>query len=407
MNLGSWTDNISWLRRIPENWTVTKVGRVTRLRDDRNEQHCSELLSLSAYTGVQQKNYEDENQVRSGEELEKYWTVLPKQLVVNPMWQNHGSIAVSSISGVISPDYRVYEFREDILPAYAHYVFRSSMYLSLYGVLTRGHTTYDRRISKEDFASLPFAIPPLKEQRIIADYLDCKTAAIDMLSEKKRRLVTLLSEKRTELVNQAMKSSVASSVKTIRLGHLLHRVKRQVDRISDNVYQPIGMRSFGLGTFRKEILPGSELGDSDFFWVKQGDLIFSGPFSWEGAVAIAHDSDTDCVVSHRFPTFRFNRELVEPYYLLAFFKTPPGRFLLSENSNGAAGRNRPLNINTLMKERIPLPLISVQKKIAEFAHTEEQVATFTQKSLDLLEEYRHALISGTITGKTNICEEVA
>ena len=38
-------------------------------------------------------------------------------------------------------------------------------------------------------------MPPLGEQRAIADYLDTETARIDALITKKRRLITLLEER--------------------------------------------------------------------------------------------------------------------------------------------------------------------------------------------------------------------
>ena len=199
-----WTDNINWLRSAPASWTRTTVGRVAFPIDQRNDEADGRLLSLSAYTGVSLKQFEAEAQVRTGEELSHYWRVGPEQLVVNPMWLNHGAIAVSDVSGVISPDYRVFILRADVAPAFAHHVFRSDMYRSLYGVLTRGHTTYDRRISKPDFNSLPFVVPPLAVQRAIADFLDRKTAAIDALISKKERLLALLAEQRAALIHRAV-----------------------------------------------------------------------------------------------------------------------------------------------------------------------------------------------------------
>jgi hypothetical protein len=144
--------------------------------------------------------------------LENYWRVVPNQLVVNPMWLNHGSVAVSEIEGVIIPDYRIYDLRLDVLPRFAHYALRSDVYRSLYGVLTRGHTTYDRRISKDDFASLPFGVPPCEYPQSVADFLDRKTAAIDALIEKKERLIALLAEKRAALIHQAVTKGLDPTV---------------------------------------------------------------------------------------------------------------------------------------------------------------------------------------------------
>jgi hypothetical protein len=49
--------------------------------------------------------------------------------------------------------------------------------------------------------------PPRQDQRLIADFLDRKTAAIDALIEKKERLIALLQEKRQALITQAVSPS--------------------------------------------------------------------------------------------------------------------------------------------------------------------------------------------------------
>ena len=52
--------------------------------------------------------------------------------------------------------------------------------------------------------NLRIIIPPLPEQKTIADFLDRKTTKIDKLIEKKKRQVALLKEQRTALINQAV-----------------------------------------------------------------------------------------------------------------------------------------------------------------------------------------------------------
>ncbi len=47
-------------------------------------------------------------------------------------------------------------------------------------------------------------MPPLDEQRAIADFLDRETEKIDALVAKKQRLIELLQEKRTALISHAV-----------------------------------------------------------------------------------------------------------------------------------------------------------------------------------------------------------
>jgi type I restriction enzyme S subunit len=49
-----------------------------------------------------------------------------------------------------------------------------------------------------------FLVPPLAEQRAIAEYLDRETAQIDALIAKKRELLDLLERQRTALISHAV-----------------------------------------------------------------------------------------------------------------------------------------------------------------------------------------------------------
>ena len=55
-------------------------------------------------------------------------------------------------------------------------------------------------------------LPPLPAQKVIADYLDEKTAAIDALVEKKRQAPDLLAEERAALINQAVTKGLDPTV---------------------------------------------------------------------------------------------------------------------------------------------------------------------------------------------------
>ena len=60
-----------------------------------------------------------------------------------------------------------------------------------------GHV--DCRRQRAGFGRLPIPVPPLEEQRAIADYLDRETARIDTLIEEQQRLIEMLRERRSAL----------------------------------------------------------------------------------------------------------------------------------------------------------------------------------------------------------------
>jgi type I restriction enzyme S subunit len=237
---------------------------------------------------------------------------------------------------------------------------------------------------------------------LISDFLKKETARIDTLIEKKERQIELLKEKRSALVHDAIHNP---STRSIRIGHVADRIFRPIARRDDEVYTPVGLFNRGRGIFHKEPTAGADLGDSTFFWIKPDDLILSGQFAWEGAVALASEQEADCVASHRYPVLRGKPNSIDTAYLFAFFTTKTGDFLLNEHSRGAAGRNRPLNAGTLLKEPIPVPPIEAQARVSAHVYYERKIEQIIAKSINSIEEYRTALMNAAVTGKIDVRKE--
>lgn len=159
--------------------------------------------------------------------------------------------------------------------------------------------------------------------------------------------------------------------------------------------------------FHKAERSGAELGDSEFFWVEDGDLVISGQFAWEGAVALARATDSGCVASHRYPILRGRGKYVSSAVLLALFRTSFGSMLLDHCSRGAAGRNRPLNVGMLLKEKVPIPPISAQADITELVDQEQALALPLAQTIRFINEYRNRLVTDVVSGKLDVREAAA
>ena len=256
--------------------------------------------------------------------------------------------------------------------------------------------------TREKLAAFRIPLPPLPEQRAIAAFLDRETAKIDALVAKKERLIELLEEGRNNFTQKAIQSPGAT---THRLGVVADLMERPIKRANEEMYTPIGLYNRGRGIFLKEPERGKHLGDSSFFWVEDGDLVISGQFAWEGAIALASDIEHRCVASHRFPILRGKPHILETGFLFAFLQSGWGQLLLDLNSRGAAGRNRPLNTRALMKEKISLPPLEVQRQIVDMLVHESRVRQKVAKWSKLLQEYRTRLIADVVTGRIDIRKE--
>ena len=73
-------------------------------------------------------------------------------------------------------------------------------------------TTGIQNLDAEEYLSQIVEIPPLSQQRQIADYLDRATQKIDALIAAKKRLLELLAEKRRALITQAVTRGLGKDV---------------------------------------------------------------------------------------------------------------------------------------------------------------------------------------------------
>lgn len=194
----------SLLENRPHSWEVLRFKALFDRADRRNGDLSYEMLSLRSTGEVVARAEMGGRQEPDEASLPRYLVAEVDDLVVNPMWLIGGGIGVSGRAGAVSPDYRVFKLRGDLLPRFIHYVLRSQPYRDQYQLYTRAQTTFDRRVQQPDLDNLPIPVPPLEEQRAIADYLDRETARIDTLIEEQQHLVEMLRERRQDLIRAAV-----------------------------------------------------------------------------------------------------------------------------------------------------------------------------------------------------------
>jgi hypothetical protein len=253
-------------------------------------------------------------------------------------------------------------------------------------------------LNAERVKNAPLRLPDLPTQKAIAAFLDRETARIDALIEKKQRMVELLGERVKALADEALRQPRATWV---RFEHLAQRVRRPAVLSDHEQLVRLGLYNRGRGVFSKPAADEDGMGASDFFFVEEDDLIVSGQFAWEGAVAIASDEHTGCVVSHRYPLYQ-GRNGANSAFLLTLLRSEFGDFLLNEASRGSAGRNRPLNTWRLEKEKVPYSSDALNKACSQAITSERMIKASVSSSIDRLKEYRSTLITAAVTGQIDV-----
>lgn len=372
-------------------WSLFRRRKLTGYADE-------ELLSVYRDYGVIPKSSRDDNHNKESDDLSGYQLVTEGSLVTNKMKAWQGSIAISRYRGIVSPAYYVYEPLSDEWDQFLHYLLRSEPYIALYGRISKGVRVNQWDLEHEALRNVPVMLPDLDTQKAIADFLDRETDRIDQLIEKKQRFLGLTAKRIDALVDEAISDP---TVPRLRFENVVRRMQRPVVLSEHEELVRLGLFNRGRGMFKKPAADEEGMGDSSFYFVRAGDLILSGQFAWEGAVALATEDEEGCVVSHRYPVFR-GKDGINTAYLLGLLRSGFGDFLLNESSRGSAGRNRPLNTWRLGKEKVPIPSRELQETVDRALAFERQLKKKTEHSINLLTEVRAALITAAVTGQIDV-----
>lgn len=195
---------VEWISEIPANWTVKRGKQLFSETNERSETGSEELLTVSHITGVTPRTQKNVNMFMS-ESLVDYKICHKGDLAANTMWMWQGAIGVSKYHGVISPSYNTYRQKSnDYNLEYLDYLLRIRPLIDTYAIHSTGITASRLRLYPDSFLSLYFIIPPITEQKEIADYLEVKCTEIDRLIAKKEQLVKELESYKKSLIYEVV-----------------------------------------------------------------------------------------------------------------------------------------------------------------------------------------------------------
>lgn len=391
---------VEWLGDVPEHWNLKKF---CYLFDENKKKNIglqeTNVLSLS-YGNIKEKNIDD-NKGLLPESFETYQIIEPNDIIFRftDLQNDKRSLrsAISKYHGIITSAYIGVKTKQNA--DFYNYLFRAYDLQKVFYSMGEGMR---QSLKMDELNKMPVVLPSKDEQKYIVSFLDAETARIDNLITKQKKLIGLFKE---NIITLAMLEQMQGEGELVRLSSVVSEVYRPVHLNNAIEYTALGIYNRGRGLFHKPLTLGCDMGDSSFFYINCGDLILSGQFAWEGAVAMATNAEDGCVVSHRYPVLRGN--LVSTEYLLALFMSDYGTYLLNDCSRGSAGRNRPLNINMLLKQKIRIPSDKTQQEIKKLLLEKSILEINVNKTIEKLKEYRASIISHAVTGKIDVREFVA
>lgn len=192
---------VEWIGDIPEHWQAMRCKYLFSERDERSQEGTEQHLSMSQKYGLVPDSQLDERRMLS-ESYAGGKLCYKDDLVLNRLKAHLGVFALSSQSGVISPDYTVLiPNTERVLPAFAETVLKSDRCRSELRIRVRGIIEGFWRLYTDDFNTIVLPVPPIEEQAEIMEYIiefrgktkkyeDSLTQEISTLQEFKARLIS-------------------------------------------------------------------------------------------------------------------------------------------------------------------------------------------------------------------------
>lgn len=190
-----------WFGEIPDTWKLMKLKYIFRIKKDIAGEEGYTVLSITQ-KGIKPKDL-SKNEGQLAADYSNYQLVDPGDFAMNHMDLLTGWVDISQYSGVTSPDYRVFVLKKPNESNSRYYLYFMQMCYSnriFYG-LGQGVSGMGRwRLQADKFLNFFIPVPPLDEQREIADYLDSKCSEMDKLIEKNEAFVEELENYKKSLV---------------------------------------------------------------------------------------------------------------------------------------------------------------------------------------------------------------
>jgi type I restriction enzyme S subunit len=369
-----------------------------------------QMLSVFREYGVVAKDSRD-NINKTAENRSIYQLVHPGWLVANRMKAWQGSVGISSLRGIVSGHYICFAPRHSEDARYLNWLLRSTTYTNGYALLSRGVRIGQAEIDNDEFRLMPILLPPLGEQRAIADYLDRETARIDTLIEEQQRLIEMLRERRRAVALHAIDQQIHAGATTDKLGRSTRIGNGSTPRRETASYWRDGefpwLNSSAVNesrvTHADQFVTDIALYECHLPVVAPGSVLvgLTGQGKTRGMATLL---EIEATVNQHVAYIAPDRGTWLPEYLLWSLRASYDdlRRLSEENGSTKGG----LTCQALKQYRLAVPPLDEQRRVA--AYLDEQTAKIdsligeTERFIELARERRVALITAAVTGQVDV-----
>ncbi len=429
---------VEWIGKIPKDWVLKKithgfkgVGSGTTPSSS-NVKYYTDGTHNWLQTGDLTDNVISKTSKKiTNEALKDYSTlrIYPLNSLIIAMYgATIGKVGILKIESTTNQACCVLSQGTEFLTEYVFYWFIANKP----HVISMGYGGGQPDISQETIKSLRIPCPSLSEQYQIVDFLDHKTRQIDDLIAKKQKLIELLKEERTVLINRAVTKGLNHNVPmkdsgvewlgeipehwlTKRLDLVCDVIDPQPDhrapQIVENGYPYLGIRDINddgtvnTESARKISLEAVEKQEKSFC-INDGDIVFCKVgtlglprFIIKPVGRFAISATLVLIKNFRNINTKFLFYILQSYFL---------QNQISVSSTGST--RQALGIEIIRRFLITFPPLSEQERIAAYLDRNidncQAIVAKIQNEIDLMNEYKTSLINEAVTGKIKVSDAI-
>lgn len=430
---------LDWMPEFPAHWDVLRIKNLFQEMDGRSETGNEELLSVSYHTGVYLKRDSLENEddhLTNASSLIGYKKVAKGDLIINIMGAWNGRLGISAYDGITSPAYCVYRLKGNSNPEYYGYLFRTSLYVTEFLKYSTGIGTGYLRLYSDKFFSIFTVVPPKDEQDEIVQYIKAQEEKINRFIEKKQRFIELLKEQRQRIITHVVTKGINEKVKLKQTGiqglseipkHWEIRRLKNVKKQEKNAFVdgPFGsnLKSIHFVEEGEVYVVESGFITTGTFMLKEfkkitmehfetimrsecvaGDIIIAKIGANFGMCAELPKLDARSVVSGNSLKLTVDETSIYKPYLILFLNSL--KKIGIYNTMVTTTAQPALSLGGMNDLKVLYPPIEEQKQIV--AHIKTETATIdtaiakAEREIELIREYKEAMIAEAVMGKSKI-----
>lgn len=411
---------IEWIGEIPKEWKIDKIKYHLKRNEPKNHGNAI-VLSVYRDYGVIPKDSRDDNHNVTSEDTSKYKYVKKGQLVINKMKAWQGSLAVSDYNGIVSPAYFIYDFTdEEYNHKYFHYLVRSC-YKEEFKRISGGIREGQWDLSPEAFANTLALLPPLVEQKYIANYLDIQCSEIDATAEDIQKEISLLEDYKKSVITEAvtkglnpdaeMKDSGIKWIGKIPINWQAVNPRwlfaQRKDRAKKGMEQYTASQKYGVIS-QKDYM--NRIGGSIVTVQKDFDIlkmVCEGDFvihmrSFQGGLEYSKHTGS---ISSAYVMLIPQKNIGECRYFKWLFKSASYINALQSTSN-LIRDGQAMRYSNFIQIIIPYPPLDEQQQIADYLDSKcseiDAIIADKKRQRGILTEYKKSLIYEYVTGKKEV-----